>query len=83
MESDNEYHDDMVNMLQLIWGEGTMAPGEVGREYDLIRGKLYPHMVELLGQESADHFVENWRGTMVVCEKGEMRQGYSRGRRPA
>ena len=55
---------------------------EVHREYDLIRGKLYPQMVELLGQQDADHFVENWRAGAVVCESGEMRQGYCRGRRP-
>jgi len=39
-------------------------------------------MVERLGQKDADHFVENWRAMLVVCEKGEMRQGYCRGRRP-
>jgi len=55
---------------------------EVRCEYELIRGQLYPRMVELLGQESADHFVEDWRAMVVVCEKGEMRQGYCRGRRP-
>jgi phosphoethanolamine N-methyltransferase len=52
------------------------------REYELIRGDLYPRMLELLGRESADHFVEDWRAMVVVCESGEMRQGYSRGRRP-
>jgi phosphoethanolamine N-methyltransferase len=52
------------------------------REYELIRGELYPRMLELLGRESADHFVENWRAMVVVCEAGEMRQGYCRGRRP-
>jgi phosphoethanolamine N-methyltransferase len=55
---------------------------EVNREYDLIRGDLYPRMVELLGQKDADHFVENWRAMAVVCNQGEMRQGYCRGRRP-
>ena len=55
---------------------------EVRREYDLIRGELYERMVELLGLESADHFVENWRAGVVVCESGEMRQGYCRGQRP-
>lgn len=53
------------------------------REYERIRGDLYPRMVELLGQEDADHFVENWRAMTVVCRSGEMRQGYCRGRRPA
>lgn len=54
---------------------------EVRREYELIRGDLYARMVELLGRQDADHFVENWRAMMVVCESGEMRQGYCRGRR--
>lgn len=56
---------------------------EARREYELIRGDLYPKMVELLGQHDADHFVEDWRAMVVVVESGEMRQGYCRGRRPA
>lgn len=55
---------------------------EARREYEVIAGELYPRMLELLGRESADHFVEGWRALVVVCEKGEMRQGYCRGRRP-
>jgi hypothetical protein len=39
-------------------------------------------MVELLGQQDADHFVEDWRAMVVVIDSGEMRQGYCRGRRP-
>jgi ubiquinone/menaquinone biosynthesis C-methylase UbiE len=53
------------------------------QEYELIKGDLYPRMLELLGQKDADHFVENWRAMVVVINKGEMRQGYSRGRRPS
>ncbi len=56
---------------------------QVHLEYDLLKGELYPRMVELLGQADADHFVENWRAAVIVIDKGEMRQGYSRGRRPA
>jgi ubiquinone/menaquinone biosynthesis C-methylase UbiE len=55
---------------------------EARREYELLRGELYPRMVELLGQADADHFVEDWRAMVVVIDKGEMRQGYLRGRRP-
>jgi len=55
---------------------------EAHREYDLMRGDLYPHMVESLGKEDADYFVENWRAMVIVIDKGEMRQGYCRGRRP-
>ena len=55
---------------------------EARREYNLIRGDLYARLVELLGQGDADHFVEDWRAMVVVCDSGEMRQGYCRGRRP-
>lgn len=54
---------------------------EANREYELIRGDLYPRMVELLGQADADHFVEDWRAMVVVIDNGEMRQGYCRGQR--
>ena len=55
---------------------------EARREYGLMTGDLYPLMVERLGQKDADYFVENWRSMLVVIDKGEMRQGYCRGRRP-
>jgi len=55
---------------------------QVHQEYQQMKGELYPRMLELLGRESADHFVENWRAMTVVCNSGEMRQGYCRARRP-
>ena len=55
---------------------------EARREYELVSGDLYPSMVELLGQQDADHFVEDWRAMVIVIDSGEMRQGYCRGRRP-
>ncbi|MEX2295917.1 MAG: hypothetical protein WD715_00770 [Dongiaceae bacterium] len=48
-----------------------------------MKGPLNPRMVELLGQEKADHFVENWRAMVVVLEKGEKRPGRYRARKPA
>lgn len=51
-------------------------------EYEHLRGDLYDKTVALIGREQADHFVENWRALVVVCEKGEMRQGYYRGMKP-
>ena len=56
---------------------------EARREYDLIKGDLYDTVVESLGKEDADYFVENWRAMVVVIDKGEMRQGYCRGHKPA
>ncbi len=54
----------------------------VQEEYEQIRSELYPRMVELLGKQEADHFVENWRAMKVVCEKGDVYQGYYRARKP-
>jgi ubiquinone/menaquinone biosynthesis C-methylase UbiE len=55
---------------------------EASAEYERLRGSDYPRLVELVGQAAADHAVENWRALVVVCEKGEMLQVYSRARRP-
>ncbi len=56
---------------------------EAKREYEIISGELYDKVVELLGTDPAEHFVEDWRALVVVCDSGELRQGYCRGRRPA
>ena len=50
-------------------------------EYELMRGELYPRMVELLGVEDADHFVEDWRSMAVVFEKGHLTQTICRSRK--
>ncbi|MEM8562164.1 MAG: methyltransferase domain-containing protein [Pseudomonadota bacterium] len=55
---------------------------EAQREYDVLKGDMYPELVATLGREDADHFVENWRAMIVVINKGEMKQAYMRGRRP-
>ena len=54
---------------------------EARREYELIKGELYDKVVELLGSDAAEHFVEDWRAMTVVCDSGEMRQGYCSGRK--
>lgn len=56
---------------------------EAQREYELLSGALYEPMVSLIGPSDADHFVEDWRAMVIVCQSGEMRQCYCRGRRPA
>jgi len=56
---------------------------EARAEYERLQGELYPTMVEMLGQSAADENVENWRAMVVVIDKGEMRQCYCRGQRPA
>ena len=51
-------------------------------EYESMQADLYPRMVELLGQEHADHFVEDWRSMVVVFEKGDLTQTLCRSRTP-
>ena len=55
---------------------------EARREYELLSGEGYSQVVELIGEADADHLVEDWRSMVVVCENGELRQGYTRGRKP-
>lgn len=142
MAGESEYHDAMLTVLDLLWGEGFMSPGGAGhdwmkipgeysedmlyffrmegltyametperhaeilretgfvdvevrdasdwyrrrlrREYEALRSEHYPRLLEQIGREQADHFVENWRAMLVVSEKGEMRQGYLRARKAA
>jgi len=54
---------------------------KVRREYEQLRKHDYERLLNLVGKADADHFVENWRAMVVVCEKGEMLQVYSRARR--
>lgn len=54
---------------------------DVRREYELMKGSLYPQMKDLLGVAEADHFVEDWRSMVVVFEKGELTQTICRASR--
>lgn len=51
-------------------------------EYERMRGELYPWMVDLLGKQGADHFVEDWRSMVVVWESGELTQNIIRTSKP-
>ena len=47
-----------------------------------MRGEGRPRAVEMIGEAQAAHMIEDWRLLVVVCEKGELRQGYTRGYAP-
>ncbi len=51
-------------------------------EYAQMRGPLNDRMEAILGAETRDHFVENWRAMTVVLHKGELRTGRVRARKP-
>jgi len=85
METLQGFHDQFsaAGFVDVITKDATnWYRNEARREYELIKKGLFPRLVELLGRETADHFVEDWRAMVVVIDKGEMRQGYIRGRRP-
>jgi phosphoethanolamine N-methyltransferase len=86
LETLQDYQDRLTNagFMEVVAEDATSwYRKEARREYELIKGDLLPRMVELMGQDDADHFLENWRAMVVVIENGEMRQGYFRGQRPA
>ena len=55
---------------------------ESRREYERMRGSERAHVVGLIGEAQAAHMIEDWRSLVVVCEKGELRQGYTTARKP-
>ena len=52
---------------------------KVKQELEQIKTEHFPEIVKLIGQKKAEHFLEDWRITTVVCDKEEMLQVYSRG----
>ena len=50
-------------------------------EHEQMQGAWNERMTELLGQETAAHFVENWHALTVVLDRGELRPGRLRARR--
>jgi len=52
------------------------------REYDQMQGPLKARMIETLGREQQEHFLENWRAMAVVLDKGELRPGFYRAGKP-
>ena len=53
------------------------------REYAQMQGPLKAQMIDVLGREQQQHFLENWRAMVVVLDKGELRPGFYRARKPA
>jgi len=53
------------------------------KEYARMVGELHEHMVAALGEDSAGHYVENWRASSVVLDNGELRTCRFRARKPA
>jgi hypothetical protein len=51
-------------------------------EFGRMQGPLQARMGELLGAEKQAHFIENWRVMLMVLDKGELRPGFYRARKP-
>lgn len=51
-------------------------------QYERLKGPLNGRMRELVGEEMAERYVENWRQLLVVIDNGELRPGHLRARKP-
>jgi len=56
---------------------------EARAEYERVKGPLKQTMIAALGREKQEHFLENWRLLSLVLDKGELRTGLIRARKPA
>jgi hypothetical protein len=53
------------------------------RELAALEGELRPLVIERIGRERAEHFVNNWRQLMLILERGELRPTHLKARKPA
>jgi phosphoethanolamine N-methyltransferase len=53
------------------------------RELQAMQGSLHALIVEKIGAERAQHFIDNWRQLVVVLERGELRPGHLKALKPA
>ncbi len=53
------------------------------RELEAMQGSLNPIIVHRIGADRARHFVDNWRQLVVVLQRGELRPGHLKARKPA
>lgn len=52
------------------------------REYEAMQGPLRSLITERIGAERAAHFVANWAQLVVVLDRGELRPGHLKARKP-
>ncbi len=52
------------------------------RELAALDGELRPLIIERLGKDRAEHFVDDWRQLVVVLDRGELRPAHIKASRP-
>jgi SAM-dependent methyltransferase len=53
------------------------------RELESMEGSLKPLIVSRIGEERAQHFIDDWRQLVVVVKRGELRPGHLKAAKPA
>jgi phosphoethanolamine N-methyltransferase len=51
-------------------------------EHAAMAGPLRADLSRLLGEDTADHFIEDWRALTVVCDRGDLLTVYTRASKP-
>jgi len=57
--------------------------GLAQRELEALEGPLRPTIASRIGEERAQHFIDDWRQLVVVLKRGELRPGHMKARKPA
>jgi len=52
------------------------------RELEAMEGSLKPLIVSRIGDQRAQHFIDNWRQLVVVLKRGELRPGHLKATKP-
>ena len=52
------------------------------RELEAMEGLLNPLIISRIGNQRAQHFVDNWRQLVIVLERGELRPGHLKAVKP-
>jgi hypothetical protein len=52
-------------------------------ELEAMEGSLKPLIVSRIGDQRAQHFIDNWRQLVVVLKRGELRPGHLKATKPA
>jgi SAM-dependent methyltransferase len=52
------------------------------RELDAMEGPLKPIIVDKIGAQQAQHFIDDWRQLVVVLKRGELRPGHLKAVKP-
>lgn len=80
-ESASALHDSGFIDVKIVDRHGWYA-ALARRELEAMEGTLKALIVGRIGEQRAQHFIDNWRQLVVVLERGELRPGHLKAIKP-